>query len=486
MNSIKEENLKRISEYIYEIPVDKNYGMKVKGLIYASNKIIKNVIEDGSLTQIKNAACLPGIVKASIAMPDIHFGYGLPIGGIVATDIENGGVITPGGVGFDINCGVRLIVFDILQKDLQEKAELLAKKLFTEIPSGVGEGGNLSLDKKELKRVLSNGAHWAVEKGYGFPNNLEKIESHGVLANANPDILSFRALERGSNQVGTLGSGNHFLELGYVETIFNEEIAEKWQIGKDSATLLIHSGSRGLGHQICTDFLRIFELAVKKYNITIPDRQLACSPYDSKESQEYLAALAGAANYAWANREVLGYLAIKVILDVLNISIEYARPRLIYDLAHNIVKIEEFLINKNRTKLAVHRKGATRALPANHLDLPEIYKKTGQPVIIPGDMGRYSFLLVGSDGATELSFNSACHGAGRVKSRHRAIIDSQNRNIANELKSKGIIAIGRGKKTLREEMPDAYKDVDEVVDVVDALNIARKVAKIRPVAVIKG
>lgn len=486
MNANKIENIKKLSEYIFEIPLDKEYGMKVKGLIYASDQMIKNIIEEGSLSQVKNAACLPGIVKASIAMPDIHFGYGLPIGGVVATDIENDGVITPGGVGFDINCGVRLIVFNILRNEINDKIDLLAERLFKEIPCGVGEGGKIYLDSKELKKVLTSGAYWAVEKGYGFSDSLQCIESEGVLRNANPDNLSQRAYERGSNQAGTLGSGNHFLELGYIDTIFNPEVAKKWKLEKDMVTLLIHSGSRGLGHQVCTDYLKIFEQALKKYHINVPDKQLSCAPYNSMEAKNYLSALSAAANYAWANREVLGYLAIKVILNTLSISIKDAAPRLIYDLAHNIVKIEEHVIDGHIMQLAVHRKGATRALPANHKDLPQIYKETGQPVIIPGDMGRYSFLLVGSNSATELSFNSACHGAGRVKSRHRAIIDAQNRNIANELKSKGIIAIGRGKKTLREEMPDAYKDVDEVVEVVDSLNIAKKVAKIRPMAVIKG
>ena len=311
MDSTKSENVKKISEYIFEIPRDKEYGMRVKGLIYASDKMIRNIIEEGSLTQIKNAACLPGIVKASVAMPDIHFGYGLPIGGVVATDTENDGVITPGGVGFDINCGVRLFVFNILRKEINNKIGLLAERLFKEIPCGVGEGGNIHLDNKELKKMLTSGAHWAVEKGYGFSDDLQCIESEGFLKNANPDNVSTRAYERGSNQAGTLGSGNHFLELGYIDTIFNPEIAKKWQLEKDMVTLLIHSGSRGLGHQVCTDYLKIFEASMRKYNIIVPDKQLACAPYNSMEAKNYLSALSAAANYAWANREVLGYLAIK-------------------------------------------------------------------------------------------------------------------------------------------------------------------------------
>jgi tRNA-splicing ligase RtcB len=479
-------NIKKIADYIYEIPKDENYGMRVKGIIYASDKMIKSIIEEGSLTQVKNAACLPGIVKASIAMPDIHFGYGLPIGGVVATDVEKDGVITPGGVGFDINCGVRLYVFNIFQKEILNKIDVIAQNLFKDIPCGVGEEGSIKLKNKELQEVLMKGARWAVEKGLGFLEDLQFIESEGTLKNANVDNVSVRAYERGSSQAGTLGSGNHFLELGYVDTIYNDEVAKRWQLEKDMVTLLIHSGSRGLGHQVCTDYLKIFEKALKKYNINIPDRQLACAPYKTDEGQSYLSALAAAANYAWANREVLGYMAIKTLLNTLDISLDEAAPQLIYDHAHNIVKLEKHEVDGHTKLLAVHRKGATRALPANHKDLPAKYKNTGQPVIIPGDMGRYSFLLMGAEGATDLSFNSACHGAGRLLSRHKAIERSANRNIANELKSQGITVIGRGKKTLREEMPDAYKDVEEVVEIVDALNIAKKVIKIKPLAVIKG
>jgi tRNA-splicing ligase RtcB len=486
MDVKRKEDIRKISEYIYEIPIDKDYGMNAKGLIFTSDKMIKSIIDEGSFIQVKNAACLPGIVKASIAMPDIHYGYGLPIGGVVATDIENGGVITPGGVGFDINCGVRLVVFSVPKSDIENKIGVIAEKLFQGIPCGVGEGGQIKLNTKELKKVLLRGAAWAIEQGFGYPDDLPFIESNGNLKNADPDILTSRAYERGFDQAGTLGSGNHFLELGYIDEIFNQNIASKWEIKEGMVTLLIHSGSRGLGHQVCTDFLKTFESATKRYNIRVPDRQLACAPFNSPEATSYLAALSAAANYAWANREILSFMAIKVFLKTINLSLMDAQPKLIYDIAHNIVKIEDHIVDGCKMQLAVHRKGATRALPAFHNDLPDKYKETGQPVIIPGDMGRYSFLLVGSDKAEELSFNSACHGAGRVKSRHKAIIDSANRNIAKELELNGITVIGRGKKTLREEMPEAYKDVEEVVEIVDALNIAKKVAKIRPLAVIKG
>ncbi|MDY6821599.1 MAG: RtcB family protein [Deferribacterota bacterium] len=485
-NVVENMKLKKISGYIYEIPRDNSLGMRVKGIVFATEGMLKSIIEEGSLTQVKNAATLPGIVYASIAMPDIHYGYGLPIGGVVATDINNFGVITPGGVGFDINCGVRLTTFAIHKEEIKDKIEELAKNLFKKVPCGVGEGGEFRLNKKEINEVLENGALWAVKKGYGDVTDLEKIESGGKLSGFDPKNISNRAYERGYDQVGTLGSGNHFLEIGYIDEIYMKDIAEKWSLEKGMVTLLIHSGSRGFGHQICTDYLKVFNNAIKKYNIKVPDKQLACAPYYSEESKRYLSALAAAANFAWANREVLGFLAIDAISEFLGISIDKLKANLIYDVAHNIVKIETHMVDNKNLQLAVHRKGATRALPMGHKDLPEIYKNTGQPVIIPGDMGRYSYILVGSAGASKLSFNSACHGAGRVKSRRRAVNDSRNRDIVGELRQKGIIVIGKGKKTIKEEMPDAYKDVSEVVEVVDHLDIAKKVVKIKPLAVIKG
>ncbi|MGA1846633.1 RtcB family protein [Deferribacter abyssi] len=477
--------LVRRENFIYEIPVDKVLGMRVPGLVFASEDMVKFIEEEGVLQQVANAATLPGIQKASIAMPDIHYGYGLPIGGVVATDV-NDGVITPGGVGFDINCGVRLIVFNISIDEVSSDLEFLAKKLYENIPCGVGEGGKIKVKKQELKEVLKKGARWAVENGFGNENDLEATESYGFLAGADPESVSNKAYERGYDQLGTLGSGNHFVEIGCVDTVLDNKIAEKWGLFKNQLTLLIHSGSRGLGHQVCTDFLGIFEKSLLKYGIQVPDKQLACAPVKSPEGTKYLAALSCAANFAWANRQILMHLAVETIIDVLKISKKTLNPRLIYDVAHNIVKFERYKIDGKEKLLAVHRKGATRALPPNHEELSEKYKDTGQPVIIPGDMGRYSYLLVGGDKAEELSFNSACHGAGRVLSRYKAIKKAKNRNIAAELKSKGIIVLSRGKKTLKEEMPEAYKDVSDVVDVVDKLNIARKVLKLRPLCVVKG
>ncbi|UOD34229.1 RtcB family protein [Deferribacteraceae bacterium V6Fe1] len=474
--------LRKVSEYIFEIP--KEDKMLVPGRIYASDSMIEDILRDESLNQVKNAAYLPGIVKASIAMPDIHYGYGLPIGGVVATDVKDG-VVTPGGVGFDINCGVRLIVFDI-EADKVRGLDSLANKLFKEIPCGVGEGGKFKFGKKELAEVMTNGSKWAYKNGLASEEDLYSTESGGCMSGANPELISSKALERGYDQVGTLGSGNHFLEIGKVDDIFDPDVANKWGLSKGKLTLMIHSGSRGLGHQICSDYLKIFEKAVKKYGIDVKDIQLACAPIESVEGKNYISALKCAANFAWANRQVLQHLAISSVASFLGLSIENLKPRLIYDVAHNIVKFEKYNIDKKEKLLLVHRKGATRALYKGDNELPEKYKDTGQPVIIPGDMGRYSFVLCGGENAESLSFNSACHGAGRVLSRNAAIKMASNRNIAKELLEVGVYAKGRGKKSLMEEMPEAYKDVYDVVDVVDRLNIANKIAKLKPLCVIKG
>lgn len=474
--------LRKISDYIFEIPQEDN--MLVPGRIYASDSMIEDIRKDDSLSQVKNAAYLPGIVKASIAMPDIHYGYGLPIGGVVATDVKNG-VVTPGGVGFDINCGVRLIVFDI-EADKVKGFDKLSDKLFQEIPCGVGEGGKFKLSKKELFEAMVNGSRWAYKKGFASEEDLYSTESGGCIAGANPEMVSDRALERGYDQVGTLGSGNHFLEIGKVDEIFNLDIAKRWGLLKGKLTLMIHSGSRGLGHQVCSDYLKVFEKAVKKYGINVKDMQLACAPIKSEEGENYISALKCAANFAWANRQLLQHLAISTIQTFLGLGIESLKPRLIYDVAHNIVKFEKFIIDNEEKLLLVHRKGATRALFKGHSELVEKYKDTGQPVIIPGDMGRYSYVLCGGENAENLSFNSACHGAGRVLSRHSAIKKASNRNIAKELIEVGVYARGRGKKSLMEEMPEAYKDVRDVVDVVDKLNIAKKVVRLKPLCVIKG
>jgi len=476
--------ISKIKPYIYKIPPKDYPEMNVPAYIYASDEMMEDILKDESLVQLKNSAVLPGVLKGVYAMPDIHYGYGLPIGGVLPMCAESG-VITPGGVGFDINCGVRLTVFDILVDELSDP-EKLVKDLYKTIPCGVGEGGNITLSAKEIKRTMTEGAKWAVEIGFGNPADLENIESNGVLSGADPSMVSERAVKRGYDQCGTLGSGNHFLEIGFVDEIFDEDNAKNLGVEKNQLTLMIHSGSRGFGHQICTDYLGIFEKAVGKYGISVPDKQLACAPSTSVESRQYLSAMACAANYAWANRQILMSLAIDRVAAFFGIKRADFKYRLIYDVAHNIVKKERFVLENKERDVYVHRKGATRALPPEHPDLPDHLKSSGQPVIIPGDMGRYSYLLAGGKGATELSFNSACHGAGRVLSRNKAVQEAKNRNIVLELYERGIYVMSRGKKTLKEEMPDAYKDVANVVDVVHNLNIAKKLARIRPICVVKG
>jgi len=474
--------LKKIGPFKWEIP--RHGKMRVPGIVYGSEEIIKDV-EDGALQQVANAATLPGVVKASMAMPDIHYGYGLPIGGVIATD-WNEGIVSPGGVGFDINCGVRLIRSNLTLKDLEGKKEKLLNALFRKIPTGVGSTGKLKLSPAELREVLAEGSHWAVRKGFGRKEDLENTESQGRLPWANPLEVSTRALERGKNQLGTLGSGNHFAEVQVVEEIYDEKTAGEFGLEAGSITLMIHTGSRGLGHQVATDFLVVMERALARYKIWLPDKQLACAPVQSREGERYLGAMASAANFAWANRQIIMHWAREAFREVLGLTYEDLGLELIYDHAHNIVKKEEHLVDGRKLTLAVHRKGATRAFPPEHPELPVRYRKTGQPVIIPGDMGRYSYLLVGTPRAMEETFGSSCHGAGRVMSRHRAIKAARGRSIERELRNEGILVKSASRRTVMEEMPEAYKDVSLVVESIEGAGISRKVARMRPLLVIKG
>ncbi len=476
------EKLRKISPYKWEIP--KHGKMRVPGIVFASEEVIKDV-EDGALQQVANAATLPGIVKASMAMPDIHYGYGLPIGGVIATDWYEG-IVSPGGVGFDINCGVRLIRSNLTLKDIEPRKEKLLNALFRKIPTGVGSTGKLRLSHSELREVLANGSGWAVRKGYGTERDLEVTESGGKLPWADPSEVSTKALERGKDQLGTLGSGNHFAEVQVVEEIYDEKIAKEFGLELGMITLMIHTGSRGLGHQVATDFLVVMEKALSKYKIWLPDRQLACAPIQSKEGKRYLGAMASAANFAWANRQIIMHWAREAFKEALGMTYEEMGLELIYDHAHNIVKKEEHRLNGRKLTLAVHRKGATRAFPPGHPELPAKYRKTGQPVIIPGDMGRYSYLLVGTPRAMEETFGSSCHGAGRVMSRHKAIKAAKGRSIEAELKNMGILVKSASRKTVMEEMPEAYKDVSLVVESIEGAGISRKVARMRPLLVIKG
>jgi len=482
-----EIRIEKIGPYRYRIPKTYKEGMRVPGIFYSDEKLLKDIKRDESLKQLANAATLPGIVKASLAMPDIHFGYGLPIGGVVATRVEDG-VISPGGVGFDINCGVRMMGTSLEKKYFEEKERLQRAvfALYTDIPAGVGSKSKLNLNLAQEREVLTKGAKWVISKGYGSNEDLEYTEAMGCLEGANPDLASRKAYERGRNQQGTLGSGNHFIEIQYVSEIYDEEAARQFGIFLKQITIMIHSGSRGLGHQICTDYLASMGMATRKYGFNIPDRQLACAPISSSEGQDYLGAMKCAANYAWANRQFLMHWTGEALCHALNISPSELNMFLIYDVAHNIVKIEKHNVDGKEIELAVHRKGATRAFPPGHQELPAKYKKIGQPILIPGDMGTCSFILKGTKIAMEETFGSTCHGAGRALSRKAAMKASSGRSIKKELAQKGIIVLATGRETLREEMPEAYKEISSVVNVVHEAGLALKVAKLKPLGVIKG
>ena len=482
----KKSIFEKIDEYRWMLPKSYKPGMKVPGIIYAKEKMLPKIVEDGAHEQVANAAFLPGIVRASLAMPDIHYGYGLPIGGVVATDVNADGVITPGGVGFDINCGVRLLRSDLTYEDVEERLEDLVNMIFYMVPSGVGSEGDISLTKQDFIRACRRGAAWAVEEGYGEQADLERIESGGCVPQADPSLVSKKAFERGRDQLGTLGSGNHFLEIQVVDQIFNGSLAEALGLFEGQITVMIHTGSRGFGHQICTDYLKIMEAAVKKYQIHLPDRQLACAPFNSKEGQDYLAAMACGANYAWANRQIITHLVRRAFEKVFGAKYERLGLELVYDVAHNIVKLERHMIDGKEKLLAVHRKGATRAFPPGHPELPERFKQTGQPVIIPGDMGRASFVLCGTERAMEETFGSTCHGAGRLMSRNQAKKMAKGKDIVAAMEKRGIIVRSSSKRTLYEEIPEAYKDVSEVVEVVHKAGIAKLVARMRPLGVVKG
>ena len=477
--------IERIDEFRWRIPKSYNAGMRVDGIIYATDRMMKDIRSDKAPEQVANVAFLPGIVKYSLAMPDIHWGYGFPIGGVAATDIEEGGVVSPGGVGFDINCGVRLVKTNLHEKEVQARLKDLVYALYNDIPAGVGSKGDIRISAQEERKLLVEGSEWVVRHGYGRIEDLDCTEERGAIKGADPDKVSERAYERGKNQSGTLGSGNHFLEVQVIDEIYDEDVADAFGLSVGQVTLMIHSGSRGLGYQICDDYSRGMIRCLSKYNITVPDRQLACAPVKSEEGQAYLGAMKCAANYAWANRQCLMHLARLVFEKVFRKGPKDLGMDLVYDVAHNIAKIEKYNIDGRTKTLCVHRKGATRAFPPGHAELPEKYKKTGQPVIIPGDMGRNSYLLAGTEKAQE-TFYSTCHGAGRLMSRSAAIKAGRGRSISRELEDKGIIVKSSGRETLAEEMPEAYKDVNEVVGVVQGAGISKRVCRMRPMGVIKG
>ncbi len=478
--------LEKVDEYRWRIPRSYMGGMKVDGRVYADEKLVKTIKTDQSLQQVANVAHLPGIVKYSLAMPDIHWGYGFPIGGVAATDPEDGGVVSPGGVGYDINCGVRLVRTNLKTEDVRGKMKALVAAIFAKIPCGVGEEGKISLSPKDEREVLHRGSAWAVENGYGLPQDLEFTEEHGQLKSANPDSVSQRAFTRGKRQLGTLGSGNHFLEIQRVDEIFDPKAAQILGLEKDQITIMIHSGSRGLGHQVCGDYINNLGNVTKKYGFQLPDRQLVCAPVNSKEGQQYLSAMACAANYAWANRQCIMHWTREVFQNFFRMSVGELGLELIYDVAHNIAKLEDHLVDGVSRKLCIHRKGATRAFPPEHAEIPAKYRSIGQPVLIPGDMGTASYVLVGTQRAMEETFGSTCHGAGRVMSRRAAIRATKGRSLQRELEDQGIFVKYRGRDTLKEEMSEAYKDVNEVVKAAHGAGISLRVAKMKPLGVMKG
>ncbi len=480
---MSELKLRRIDEYRWEIP--REGAMRVPGIIYASDKLMKAMGKDESPKQVANVAQLPGIVTHSLAMPDMHWGYGFPIGGVAAFDI-NGGIVSPGGVGYDINCGCRLVATNLRREEIRPQMAKIVNALFQHVPSGVGSRGALKLSRSDEKRVLVEGARWAVKNGYGSQGDLESMEDGGCLPGADPEAVSERALERGKDQVGTLGSGNHFLEVEIVEEIFDRDVASALGIEVGQVAVLIHSGSRGLGHQVCDDYLAKLVKHVDKIGINLPDRQLACAYIQSTEGQQYLSAMACAANYAWANRQMLMHWTGEALEKALGMGPRELGMRLVYDVCHNIAKIEEHVVDGKKMTLCVHRKGATRAFPPGHPALPQKFRKTGQPVLIPGDMGTGSYVLVGTEKAMEKTFGSTCHGAGRVLSRAAAIKASKGRSIRREMEDRGVLVMSAAKGTLAEEIPEAYKDIDEVVNVVHGAGLSRKVAKLRAVGCIKG
>lgn len=474
----------RISPTCLRIP--KQGSMLVDGMVYVDEILYQSIKEDMCLQQVANVATLPGILKASIAMPDIHWGYGFPIGGVAAFDLDKG-VISPGGVGYDINCGVRLLKSDLTVDEIKPFVKNLVALLFQKIPSGVGSSGTFPrLKEKDFAQLLTQGAKWPISRGYGYQEDLGHLEANGCIPNANPDLVTKRAKQRGEDQLGTLGSGNHFLEIDYVAEIFNEDLANQLGLFKNNICVTIHCGSRGLGHQTCDDHLGIMLATSKKYGITLADPQLCCAPIKSEEGQNYLSAMASAANFAFANRQVIAHQVREVFSHVLKKGEKELGMDVIYDVCHNIAKMENHLIDGKEKKVCVHRKGATRAFPPGHPEIPKVYQQTGQPVLIPGDMGRYSYVLVGTNKAYGETFGSSCHGAGRLLSRNKALKQTRGRRIEEELQKQGITVQAKSYRTLGEEAPEAYKDVADVVKVVEQAGLAKIVAQLKPIGVVKG
>ena len=480
---MKKEDFIKINDWLWEIPKSFRENMRVPARIYASGKMLEDVFRDESIPQLINGCTLPGIVRYGITMPDMHEGYSVPIGFVGAIRTSDG-IISPGACGFDINCGMKLLKSEYTEKEIQPNLDKLATEIQKEVPSGLGKGRQIKLSISEVDKILEGGVPYLVEKGYGEKEDMENCEGNGRLDWADASTVSDHAKNRGRDQVGTLGSGNHFMEIQKVQELFDEKVAKAFGLFKDQVVIMIHCGSRGLGHQVCTDYLREFiPLMTGKYKIPVPDREFACVPFNSSEGQRYFAAMASAANYAWANRQMIAHFVRKAWNSVLG---EKASPLVaLYDVAHNIIKKEKYNIDGKETEVALHRKGATRAFPPGHPELPEKYQSTGQPVLIPGSMGTASYILVGAKEGEE-AFFSTCHGAGRTMSRHEAMRRVSGQEVVNELESKGIIVKCWSLGGIAEEAPIAYKDVEQVVDVVHNAGLSKKVAKLIPLAVIKG
>ncbi len=474
--------IRKLDGQRYLIPKDTRSDMRTDAVVYANEKLLAAILKDLSLEQAVNVATLPGIVGPSLAMPDMHQGYGFPIGGVAATDWETG-VVSPGGVGFDINCGVRLLGSSLVRADVEARVRDLVNQLFRDVPCGRGKQSLLRLSHADLDHVLASGVGWMVERGYGEPADLEFCEARGQMPGADPDEVSKRAKERGRPQAGSLGSGNHFLEIQYVQEVLDPEIGEALGLVENQIVVLIHTGSRGLGHQVCTDSLARMGAAMKKYGITLPDRQLACVPIQSPEGRSYLGAMDAAANFAWANRQAITHFVRQAFARLFGKS---SRLRVVYDVAHNIAKRERHAVDGRQREVLVHRKGATRAFPPGHPETPGRYRGVGQPVLIPGSMGTASWVLVGAQKSMEQTFGSVCHGAGRMLSRTAAKKGRDIQKVKEDLDRKGIYVRSGSRNGILEEIPEAYKDVDEVVEVVHEAGLARKAARLIPIGVLKG
>jgi len=478
--------IEQIDEWRWRLPRDEQRGMLTDGLVYANSELLGALRSDPALGQVANVACLPGIVGSSMAMPDCHYGYGFPIGGVAATDVDEG-VISPGGVGYDINCGVRLVRTNLTAKDVRPVVEELSNQIFRDVPCGVGGKGGVRLSESELEAVLVQGAAWVVKQGRGRPEDLQATEEGGRLEGADPGALSPQALKRGRPQLATLGSGNHFLEIQAVDELYDDQAARIMGLeGVGQVCVMIHCGSRGLGHQVCDDNIEVMQQAVHEYGISVPDRQLACVPVQSPEGRRYFAGMAAAANFAWANRQAIMHFVREAFERILRMGTDRLGMDLVWDVAHNIAKFETHDVGGRPQPLCVHRKGATRAFGPGRPELPHQYREIGQPIIVPGDMGTASYVLLGTQTAMQRTWGSACHGAGRALSRHKALKLQQGSEVARKLQERGILVRSAGKKTLAEEAPEAYKDVEQVVRTCVGARIAAKVARLRPIAVIKG